>query len=78
MEVTGVEQFKTGDEVTGERLTFRAVCKSGGYDDTGYDEDNSFAKFSPDAHLSITIANPVLFGQFTTGEKYYVDFTKAN
>lgn len=75
MEVTGVEQYKNGEEVTGERLSFRAVCKSGGYDASGSDEDNTFAHFSPDAQLHITIANPVLFGQFKAGEKYYVDFT---
>lgn len=60
-----------------EVLKFHAVCKSGGYPADGSDEDNTFAKFSPSADLSITVANPALFGQFKPGDKFYVDFTPA-
>ena len=60
-----------------ETLTMHAVCKTGGYDDTGLDEDNTFAKFSPGAKLDINIANPALWGKFEVGEKYYLDFTPA-
>jgi hypothetical protein len=61
-----------------ETLSMHAVCRCNGYADTGgLDEDNTFAKFSPGATLVINIANPVLFDQFKVGDKFYVDFTKA-
>lgn len=58
-----------------ETLTFNPVCKSGAYPDTGLDEDNSFAKYSPSGQLVLTVANPALLGKFKVGETYYVDFT---
>jgi hypothetical protein len=61
---------------SGETLMMNAVAASK-YPDDGSDEDNTYAKFSPGAHLSINIANPALYGKFKFGEKYYVDFTKA-
>lgn len=63
--------------VGGERLKFNAVGKSGSYGEDGLDEDNTFAKFSPSASMEIYVANPALHGKFQPGEKYYVDFTKA-
>jgi len=68
--------IKKGVVKTAEQLYFNAVAKAQ-YDPDGLDEDNAFAKFSPSASLSITVANPALFGQFRAGEKYYVDFTLA-
>lgn len=61
---------------TMETLTMNAVAKNG-YDTTGLDEDNTFAKWSPGAKLDINIANPALWGQFKVGDKFYVDFTPA-
>lgn len=61
---------------SGETLTMHAVAASR-YPQDGSDEDNTYAKFSPGATLNINIANPSLFGQFTVGDKYYVDFTPA-
>ncbi|MBE2212160.1 MAG: hypothetical protein J0M00_26495 [Burkholderiales bacterium] len=63
---------------TGERISFHAVGRSGTYPEDGSDEDNSFAKFTPSADLTIYIANPALFGQFDAGQKYYADFTRAD
>lgn len=60
-----------------ETLQMHAVAAPT-YPADGSDEDNTFAKFSPGANLSINIANPALFGQFKVGEKYYVDFTPVN
>jgi hypothetical protein len=60
-----------------EVLKMSAVSKSASYPQDGSDEDNTYAKFSPSASLEITIANPVLLGQFNAGEKFYVDFTPA-
>lgn len=70
--VANVEKFDTG-----ERVTFRAVCKSEGYPEDGSDEDNTFARFTPSADLAMYIANPALFGQFEIGRKFYADFTPA-
>lgn len=79
MIVTNVEAIKSAeDEVLSERLTFRAVGPNGSYPADGSDEDNTYAKFSPQADLSITVANSALFGHFEPGQKYYIDFTRAN
>lgn len=75
MRVTQVETF--GEPVTSERVHFAAVSKSTGYPADGSDEDNSYARWSPQADLHITIQNPALFGKHVVDEKYYVDFTKA-
>ncbi len=61
----------------GETLKMAPVCKDGGYPADGTDEDNSFAKWSPSGELTLHVTNPDLFGQLNPGEKYYVDFTKA-
>jgi hypothetical protein len=59
-----------------ETLSMHAVCKNK-YDETGNDEDNTFAKWSPGAALTIQIANPELWGKFKHGDKFYVDFSPA-
>lgn len=58
-----------------QRLVMNAVYKDGAYPADGSDEDNTFAKFTPQADLNITINNPALVGKFQVGETYYVDFT---
>lgn len=70
-----VFQDKEGNTTT-ENLSMHGVCKNK-YDESGLDEDNTFAKFSPGASLNINIANPALFGKFKVGDKFYVDFTPA-
>ena len=59
-----------------ETLTMHAVAASK-YPEDGSDEDNTYAKFSPGANLSITVTNRARFGEFKVGEKYYVDFSLA-
>jgi hypothetical protein len=59
-----------------ETLNMHAVAASK-YPEDGSDENNTYAKFSPGANLSINIANPNLFGQFKVGQSLYVDFTEA-
>lgn len=80
MEVINVEEFHNSPDgkKSSERLSFRAVSKPDGYPADGSDDDNSYAKWSPDASLSILVANPALFDQFKRGDKFYVDFTKAD
>ena len=58
-----------------ERVSFTGVSKSTPYPEDGSDEDNTFAKFSPQADCSITIANPALLGKYKLGQKFYADFT---
>ncbi len=59
-----------------ETLTMHAVAASN-YPADGSDENNTFAKWSPGANLSINIANPDLWDKFEVGQAYYVDFTPA-
>ena len=60
-----------------ERLKFAAVYKDGAYSEGGADEDNTFAMYTPQADLTMTINNPALLGQFNVGDKLYLDFTAA-
>jgi hypothetical protein len=59
-----------------ETLHMHAVCPPK-FDADGFHEDNTFAKFSPGAQLTINIANPALWGQFKHGDMFYVDFTRV-
>lgn len=68
--VTGVTKGETVEQVR-----FSAVARNGSYPTDGSDEDNTYAKFSPQAEFAITIANPALLGQFENGQAFYVDFT---
>jgi hypothetical protein len=60
-----------------ETLHMHAVCKPT-YADSEFDEDNTYARMSPGANLTINIANPALWGKFKHGDKFYVDFTPAS
>lgn len=60
----------------GERLNFSAVCPNK-FGENGENEDNDFARWTPSGELSMTVTNPDLLGVFNEGEKYYLDFTKA-
>lgn len=59
-----------------EQLQFNAIGP-GKYPEDGSDEDNTFARFSPAASFTITVANPALRGKFKVGDKLYVDFTEV-
>ncbi len=61
-----------------ETISMHAVARKDGYPADGADEDNTYAKWSPQAEFKITIANPTLWGKINTGDKFYVDFTKAD
>jgi hypothetical protein len=71
-QVSEVRRFPGGDTIKAN-----AVAKSGGYPADGSDEDNTYAKFSPSGSLELTIANPELIGTIEPGQKFYLDFTKA-
>jgi hypothetical protein len=72
MQVSKVERHQGQD-----RITCNAVAKAGSYPADGTDDDNTYAKFSPQGELTLTIANPALLGQIEPGTKFYLDFTKA-
>ena len=73
-------QNDKGESVTSsEQLKLFAVGPNKAYNEDGSgDEDNSFARWTPCATLDITVNNPELFGKFAVGDKFYVDFTKAD
>lgn len=60
-----------------ESLTWSAVGADQ-YGKDGENEDNHFARWTPYGVLNMTINNPNLLGHFNEGDKYYLDFTKAN
>lgn len=63
--------------IVSENLALRAVCKNDGYPADGSDENNSFARWTPLANLTMCVNNPELFGKFKEGDTFYVDFTLA-
>lgn len=68
--------YRTDGTKSQETVNMHAVAASK-YPDDGSDEDNTFARWSPGASLSINIANPALFDKFKHGQKFYADFTEA-
>lgn len=61
---------KVGRHIGMEVLTFEAQYSEN-------KEDNSYSKATPSANLQMTVTNEALFGKFAPGDKFYVDFTKA-
>lgn len=59
-----------------EHVVMRAVAASQ-YPQDGSDENNSYARFTPQADLRLLIANPDLLGQIKEGDVFYADFTLA-
>jgi hypothetical protein len=72
MRITNIETHNSQSET----LYFCGVSKDGPYPSDGSDEDNTFAKFSPQLNLTLRVANPALVGKFKSGDTFYVDFTK--
>lgn len=67
--IGSIERSGTPDSES-ETLKMSAVTN-------GTAEDNTFARFTPSASLSLTLTNQDLIGKFNPGEKFYVDFTPA-
>lgn len=72
MKISKVEKVE-GQEV----VTLTAVGKGSSMKADGLDEDNTYAKFTPDAELKLTVRNPALLGALLPGDIYYLDFTRA-
>jgi len=71
MKVTSVKLFEKH-----EQLIMSPVIKSG-YPESGLDEDNTYAKFTPGGEVDLVISNPGLFGKFKPGQVFYLDFTEV-
>lgn len=67
------DQGNTTMEVVG----FMAVCGTDPFGPNGESEDNTYARYTPNGTLSLSITNPELIGSFKYGQKYYLDFTPA-
>lgn len=78
LRVTFVQEHKDmNDNKTAESISMCGVARSDRYPEDGSDENNTYAKFSPQADFRIMIANPALFGKFSAGQMFYADFTEA-
>jgi hypothetical protein len=76
--IANVVQHKNDKgEVVSENMNFVCVAACD-YPDSGLDENNSFAKWSPHGGAHVTCVNPALFGQIKSGDTFYVDFVRAD
>ena len=73
MQVTGVTKPYEGTE----QVNMTAVCGADPFGPNGESDDNTFARYTPCGHLSLSINNPDLHGKFKAGQKFYLDFTLA-
>lgn len=64
------------EEVQMRAVSGNKVSKEG-YPVDGFDEDNTYAHYSPMADFRLVVNNKNLFGQFKPEQKYYVDLTLA-
>ena len=70
MQVRSVEKFQQGESL-------KMAPVSGKFDEKGYSEDNTFARYTPSGALELSITNPALFDKIKPGDTFYVDFTKV-
>jgi hypothetical protein len=47
------------------------------FNEHGISEDNTYSKWTPSGELRMVITNPALLGKYEVGDKYYLDFIKA-
>ncbi len=78
LQIVKVESDTANESYPHEKVEFMAVTEKPFDQASGISEDNEFSKWTPTANLSMTITNPALFGTLVQGEKYYVDFIKAD
>jgi len=72
IQVNQVVKFDGGETIRGT-----PVCKAEGYDESGLDENNTYAQFTPAGDISLTIMNPAMLGQIQEGDEFYLDFTRV-
>lgn len=73
MSVSSVKSVADGNgEKASEELTFQAVYGSAG------SSNEQWSKWTPAAHLSMTISNPGAFDKLRTGQFVFVDITPTD
>lgn len=77
LQVQSVTKWPADGPTTQVSLSLSAVCGPGAFGPNGESEDNTFARWTPTASLSMSITNPALLDAFKAGQKFYVDFTAA-
>lgn len=77
LKLSSVQQNPAPFAVEYENLRFNAVGRNAAYPEDGLDENNTFARFTPQADLTMVINNPALLNRFKEGQEFYVDFTEA-
>jgi hypothetical protein len=75
--MTCVAKFSV-DKVTHYGGNWREVTMSAVYDDGISKENKSFAQATPSGTLTFTLTNPDLIDAFLPGQKYYLQFVKAD
>lgn len=70
-----ISRIEKSDAAESEALHMYAVTTD---PDDVANEDNSYAKYTPAAELTMTIENPALLGTFRVGQVLYLDFSAAN
>lgn len=76
LEVRSVKSY--GEPPTSESVEMWAVTGKAPFGAQGESEDNTFARYTPQASFMASINNPALLGKFKVGQKFYVDFTEAS
>lgn len=60
-----------------EEVRMVPVVSNENFGPNGESENNTYSRWTPSGEIKLTITNPALHGQFTTGQEFYVDFTPA-
>ncbi len=68
----------THHDETSEALHLSAVTGKDPSGPDGESEDNTYARYTPSAELTMCITSPTLIGRFKQGDTFYVDFTPAD
>ena len=74
-QVTGVTSYPPEKPTSESIIAIPVTSKP--FDADGENEDNTYARYSPAGSLSLTFNNPALLGKVKAGDKFYLDFTKA-
>lgn len=76
MQVTTVDPPNGTTAMTVQTINMVAVSTTP-FGTDGESEDNTYARWTPTGACSLTITNLNLIGKFTSGQKFYLDFTEA-
>jgi len=74
MSVLSVKNVEPYPGVDNPSMEVQLSAVGGTWGDDGKGEDNTYAKYTPQARLEMTINNEDLFGKIKPGQEFYVDF----